>query len=133
MNSSEIYLFDSTAGNFTTDRIPWKDKKNNLEKSEYIRIKEDGFYFLYGQVTLQYASKTSTTVKIIKEVGKDNKELVVEGSIGVGSLSTGFIGKILRLEADSNISMSCSNHHLIKTNKNDNFVTFMIIYRLNKF
>ncbi|XP_076123298.1 tumor necrosis factor ligand superfamily member 18 [Alosa pseudoharengus] len=135
-NKADVTFFDLVPSKSANEYGPisWNNKEDiDMEQSEtLISIKEDGFYFLYGQVTLMSGSTGSNTVKIIKKSSNKGEEIVLESSIGEKSNSTGFFGKILRLEAQTSISINCSNHHLLKTDTKKNLFTFVGIYKMGK-
>lgn len=110
--------------------ILWRNYEERL-KDESLHIKADGFYFLYGQVTLTSVS-SSHTVKVIKK-HQNEEDIVLELSFDERSNSTGFFGKILRLEATSSIIINCTNRALIKSGSNRNLLTFAGIYKLGNF
>ncbi|XP_062387225.1 tumor necrosis factor ligand superfamily member 18 [Sardina pilchardus] len=129
-----VVFFDLVPSTSTSEYGPisWNNKARDMERSEIINITDDGFYFLYGQVTLMSGSKGSNSVKIIKKSKEKMEEIVLESYIGEQSNSTGFFGKILPLEAHTSISINCSNHHLLKTDIRKNLFSFVGIYKVGE-
>ncbi|XP_051570888.1 uncharacterized protein LOC127450656 [Myxocyprinus asiaticus] len=91
-----------------------------IEGTDLLRIKEDGLYFIYLQVTLDSWEPEHNYIVTVKLDGSDS--FILKGHINGLTLSTGLMGKGTSLNKGSTLSVHCTPEAKIKNSASETYL-----------
>ncbi|XP_034154414.1 tumor necrosis factor ligand superfamily member 18 [Pangasianodon hypophthalmus] len=102
------YCLDKSKNDEHELRLQWR-KKNEAQRDTAVKIEEDGNYFLFLRVTLEYRKQGVNYVVTVKKMPDGNTPSnITMGHINGTENSTGFMGIGVQLSKNTLINVTCS-------------------------
>ncbi|XP_039543463.1 tumor necrosis factor ligand superfamily member 18 isoform X2 [Pimephales promelas] len=99
--------------------LHWKVAKPGfIEGQDQLKVKDDGLYFLYLQVTLDSDMKDNYTITMQTERNK----VISKGLINGSKISTVFMAKGIKLSRGDTFNVTCEPKAKIKTNHAETYL-----------